>query len=147
MPAGDLLTANSQFEIRTTLFGTGNNSVWIAREQIEGIGIVEPKTSDVDLWGQPGAEGNPEYDDVRVISIPTLIVAATPATAISALATLRTAWANSTTDIPLCFRLGGVKMKVTGRPRGGRDDLSRLHMSIIEVLLRFDGLDPTITIL
>jgi hypothetical protein len=140
------LTANSQFEIRSADFGAGTNDLWMDKNRVTGLlGVPAPKSSDVDLWGQAGAEGNPEYAGVRLVTITAKIVSSSQANALSALATLRTAWASSTTDIPLTVQLGGVKYQVTGRPRGFTDDFSEFDISIIHVVLRFDALNPTLS--
>lgn len=141
------LTANSQFEIRSTDFGAGTNDLWMDKQRVTGLlGNPAPKSSDVDLWGQAGAAGNPEYDGVRLVTITAKIVSSSQANALTALNALRTAWASSTTDITLTVQLGGVKYQVSGRPRGFTDDLSQLDLSIVHVLLRFDALNPAVTV-
>jgi hypothetical protein len=137
---------DSQFFIRSTVFGRGTNDLWFDKARVTGLlGVPQPKTSDVDLWGQPGAEGNPEYAGVRLLTITAKIVSASQAAALTAIAALDTAWASSNTDIPLVIQLGGTRYQVSGRPRGFTDDLSEFDIYIIHVLLRFDALNPART--
>lgn len=141
------ITADAQFEIRSTVLGAGSGSVWIDSNHVEGFGIPAPKSSDVDLWGAPGAAGNPEYDDVRVISIPIKIVASSAAGAITVLQTVWSAWASSPTNISLKVRLGGATFTVSGRPRGAtNDDLSMIAQGIITLQLHFVALNPAVTV-
>lgn len=140
-------TLDSQFFIRSVVFGRGVNDLYFDKKRVTGLlGLAPPKSSDVDLWGQAGAEGNPEYEGPKVITITASIISASQSAALTALASLRTAWASSNADIPLVVQFGGVKHQVYGRPRGFPEDLADYDLSIVHVLLRFDALNPAITI-
>lgn len=141
------MTASAQFEIRSTVFGAGTGGVWISPSHIEGLGIPEPKSNDVSLYGSAGAEGNPEYASVRVIKIPITIKSTSEDDALTLLQNVWSAWRASSTDITLGIRLGTTTFTFTGRPRGSTDpDLEGIAAGLIELALRFDALDPAATV-
>lgn len=149
MSAGDLITKDWQFEIRTTLFGCRQGGFSMSPELPQGLGNPEPVSSDTTLYGQPGSVGAPEYDGLRAITFEVVTVADTAAAALNAIAAVNTAWASSPVDIALVMRLPGAsfgKFKVMGRPRGTRPT-GRTISGKLTTMLRFDALSPTITYL
>lgn len=144
MPAGDLVVADHQFELRTTLTGFGTPYL-IAYESIAGIGNPAPKVNDADLGHDKGAYLGRDYPAVRVITIP-YVLRGTAAAVGANFKALCTAWASSETDLPLHGRLPGFgKFTVTGRPRGLLDDLSQANRGVIRALATFVAGDPTVT--
>lgn len=150
MPDGDLLTLDYQWQLVDTLFGRGAGDTWLQQmgQSIEGLGAPDVKTQDVPYAGRDGSAGNPDFNDVRLITIPAMIRSATPEDATTAFAALQSAWAPVAADVDLTFQLPGpVKPEVHGRPRGFTEDFSLVYRGVIKVLLRFDCLDPTLTYL
>lgn len=146
MPAGDLVVADYQLEIRTTLMGDGTNyALGPYGQTIKGLGVPTPKTADVELYHDGGAYGSPDYMGIRIISVP-FELGGTPAQVGGWVKDLNTAWAPSTTDIPLYMQLPGFgKFYVNGRPRGFDADLTNLQFGIVTGEAYFTALDPTIT--
>lgn len=147
MPAGDLVVADWTIELRSTLMGDGTNYELgpSGEERIVGLGVPVPKTADVDLLHDDGAYGSPDYQGVRVISIPFLL-RGTPAQAMGYLKDLHTVWAPSTTDLPLYIQLPGFgKFYVNGRPRGLLENTRWAHFGEVTAEATFVALDPTIT--
>ena len=143
MPAGDLVVADYQFELRTTLMGEGSNYLIVGAPT--GFGVPAVKSADVELHHDDGSYGSPDYHGVRVITIPLEMTASTASTAMQYFDALVTAWAPSTTDIPLYFRLPyWGKKYVNGRPRGLSEDLSKVPYGIVRAIAVFVALDPTI---
>lgn len=146
MPAGDLVTLNWHLEIRALLHGPGTLYM-VDRERgaYKGLGTPAPKANTVPLDQADGAYGAPEYSGTRIITAAFMIKASTPAAAMNALAAANTAWASSTSDIPLYLKLAGWgKFHVNGRPRGLDEDISRAELGIIPILCSFEALTPTI---
>lgn len=144
MPAGDLLVADYQAELRATLTGAG--TVYeIDEDGISGLGVPGAKTADVDLGHSAGAYLGRDYTGMRVITIPYLVHADTAALAWSQFQTLSTVWASSETDVPLHLRLpGAVRLSCNGRPRGLADDLSLLGVGVVRALATFACGSPTL---
>lgn len=145
MPAGDLITADYQIELRSTLMGAG--TVYRLRG-FSGLGEPPVRARDVELFGQDGSVAAPDYRGPRVIIVELAIRGSSTAAAFTALDTLETAWAPSTTDIPLFWQLPGMgKVSVNGRPRGLEVELddSALFAGVIFCVGEFHALDPTIT--
>lgn len=148
MSNGDLITLDYQFQLHNTLYGRGQNGVYLDNKTIEGFGIPDAKTQDVNFTGRDGSYGNPDYVSVRQITIPAMVKATTEATAMTSLKALSLIWVPQTADTDLAFKLPGWgKFYVNGRPRGAKFDLALERRGVIRVLLRFDALDPTITYL
>lgn len=142
MPAGDLVVADYQFELRLLLMGYGT-SYEIGPGPISGFGQPRYKTADVEMMHADGSYGAADYKGSRTIRIPIDIVRSTAALAVTAFDALVTAWAPSATDIPLYFRLPyWGKKYVNGRPRGLTDDFSQLEFGVIRALATFEALDP-----
>lgn len=146
MPAGDLVVADWQVEVRALLTGAGT-SYPLGEEGIDGLGEPEAKTHDVDLGHAMGAYLGRDYAARRTITIPYLVEGTTPANAGTLFVSLRTAWATSETDIPLHLRLPGFgKLLVNGRPRGLLCDASKQKHSLIRAFATFVCGDPTMTV-
>lgn len=145
MAAGDLVVADYTLEIRLTLMGEGTNyALGPYGQPIAGLGVPQPKTADVELWHEDGAYGSPDYLSPRVISIP-FELGGTPSQVGGWVKDMNTAWAVSTTDIPLYMQLPGFgKFYVNGRPRGFDADLTNLQFGIVTGDAIFVALDPTI---
>lgn len=145
MPAGDLVVADFTYEIRTTLFGEGTN-YGVDDANIDGLGIPPTKTADVELWGDDGSYGSPDYLGVRIILIP-LIFEGTPSQVGGWLKTWQTTtWAPAASDVPLYMQLPGFgKFYVNGRPRGLDADITNLPYGRVTAEATFVALDPTIT--
>jgi hypothetical protein len=150
MANGDLLNGDFEFQLHNTLYGRGNGGVYLQsnKNAVDGIGIPTPKTQDVKYWGRDGSYGNPDYNDVRIITITGFVRDKTGsvATAVTNYKNLLSAWAPINADTDLAFQLGGaLKFYVNGRPRGITTDMTNIRAAVIWVLLRFDCLNPTIT--
>lgn len=147
MAAGDLLSADWQLELRTSLFGAGqtwDNSTggWT------GLGGTATKTQDVSLDQTDGEIAGTDRRGPRLLTFPLETGGSSPATAMADLSDLLDAWAPSTTDVELHLRLPGWgHFMVAGRPRGAAEDLSLVHAGIVKVLATFYCPDPTITYL
>lgn len=148
MPDGNLITQNYQFQLHNTLYGCGSNGVSIEYgKTIEGLGVPDAKTADVDYARAAGVYANPDYLPIRLITIP-VIMKGTETAVMTNLKALSLAWIPLTTDTDLAFKLPGWNLfEVHGRPRGAKFDLSLERSGAIRVLLRFDCPDPTITYL
>lgn len=147
MPAGDLVVSDYQFEIRTTLFGFGTDTNLDADGGlgIRGLGVPDIKTADTPYLHADGSFAGEDYLASRVLSIAFKIVKPTETAAWAALAAASTAWAPSTTDIPLWFQVPGFgKRYVNGRPRGLVENPSLARRGIIPILCTFFCPDPTI---
>ncbi|MEJ7763888.1 MAG: hypothetical protein WKF86_00165 [Acidimicrobiales bacterium] len=146
MPAGDLVIADNQLELRTVLSGFGT-SFPIAFENLSGLGVPEAKTSDIEFGHAPGAYLGRDYSEVRIITVP-YVLRGTPLSVGANFRTLCVMWAVSETNLPLHARLPGLgKFTVTGRPRGLVDDLTQLNIGVVRALATFVCGDPTITFL
>lgn len=146
---GDLLTANYQFQLHETLYGTGSNGVRIENHQpIEGLGVPDAKSQDVEYAGRDGSYGNPDYLSVRMITIPIVMKSASASTTMTNFKGLTQSWVPLTADTDLAFQLPGWgKFYINGRPRGAKADLTLVNRAVVRVLLRFDCPNPAITYL
>ena len=146
MPAGDLVIRDYQFEVRATLFGFGTDmNLDGPRMGLRGFGLPDIKSTDTPYAHADGSFAGDDFLASRVLSLPFKIVKANESDAFAALATANTAWAPSSTDIPLYFRLPSWGKKyVNGRPRGLVEDLSDVRRGVISILCTFICPDPTI---
>ncbi len=145
MANGDMLAADYEFQLHNTLYGRENNGVSIQYgEQVEGVDVPEPKTQDVPFSHSAGVYANPDYADIRVITIPAICRNGSAATVMANYKLLVAAWAPVTADTDLGIQLPGMKFYVLGRPRGAKADLSQMNLGVVRVLLRFDCPDPTL---
>lgn len=145
MPAGSLIAADYQLELRATLMGDGTNYPLRSDRTIDGLGVPNAKTADVELDQADGSYGSPDYLGVRVLLIP-FVFEGTPSQVGGWIKDMHTVWAPSTTDIPLYMQLPGFgKFHVNGRPRGFDADIQRIQFGIATAEATFVALDPTIT--
>lgn len=145
MPAGALVVADFQLELRLLLMGAGTEYE-IGPGAITGLGQTPVKSADVELDHADGSYGSPDYSGARTLTIPLLVHGDDPADCMDNFSTLLAAWVPSTSDIPLYIQLPGWgKFYVNGRPRGLDDDMSRLKSSEIAALATFVALNPAIT--
>jgi hypothetical protein len=115
--AGELITADGQFELRALLFGEG--TIYTNRPgSPKGLG-VGVKTNDVQLGHADGVYTGPEYRAARLLSWDIQIVAPTGEAAFTAAAALLEAFSPSSTDLELWGQLPGFGLFwFLGRPRG-----------------------------
>lgn len=146
MPAGDLLSAPYQVEIRGALTGQGTDFL-IEEGGIVGLGAPPPKTNDTDLGHDAGAYLGRDFTSVRILTIPYVISGEDADEAGALFFTLTELWEASETDIELHLQVPGFgHVTATGRPRGLADDLSLLHAGVARGLATFVCGNPTLTI-
>ena len=145
MAAGDLVVADFTWEIRTTLFGVGTN-YQVSLHNIDGLGVPQTKTADVELDQANGSYGSPDYQGVRVIIFPLIFKGTASAVGGYAKTWQTTLWTPASADEPLYGQLPGFgKFHVNGRPRGIDFDITRIKSGLITAEATFVCLDPTIT--
>lgn len=148
MPAGDLISADYQAELNGLLMGTGTE-IQFGEGAIGGLGVPQVKTSDSPYDGQDGSAGAPDFLDVRVVTLPLLVVPASrdPGDAGLLWTGIELAWAPARdgVNVELHFQLPGWgHLFLIGRARGATLDASDLKSGVLEALCRFDALDPTL---
>lgn len=145
MPAGDLLVADHQIEIRGTLTGAG--TPWLlAFEGVGGLGVPQAKTHDTDLAHAAGAYFGRDFGGVRILTVPYIMRGTTAATG-AAFLNLNALWAPSEVDLPLHVRLAGLgHLSFVGRPRGLAEDLSQLNRGVARALATFACSSPAYTV-
>lgn len=146
MPAGDLITAEWQVEIRGLL--TGSGTVYrLGRQRISGLGRPPVKTSDVELDGQWGSyAARDDQFGPRILIVDYVINEPTLADAMTSFDTLKTAW-TAGGDVELHFQLPGWGHRyVIGRTRGLEEDFAdpRVLSGVLPVIAEFHALDPVI---
>jgi hypothetical protein len=144
MPAGDLIEADDQLELRGVLMGAGTDWI-ITPPGVQGLGITV-KSQDVDREHAAGVYSGRDYAGPRVLTFPMATTQDTAAEAGEAYVDLLEVWAGSETDLELHLRLPGFgHMSFLGRPRGLVENLNGLHGGAVEVLATFFCGTPTIT--
>lgn len=146
MAAGDLVVADYQVELRTTLTGA-RTPFQIGPDGITGLGEPPVKSgSDSSLGHADGSYQGRHYTEPRVITV-DYSIKGTPAQAGARLKLLKTMWAKSeATALPLHLRLPGLgKMVVTGRPTALVEDTTLLKFGFVRALATFECGDPAIT--
>ncbi len=146
---GDMLTADYQFQLVETLYGTGNGGVRLdVATPIDGLGVPDAKTQDVVFNSKDGSYANPDYLTVRLLSIPVILRGTSPSAVMTSFKALTLAWVPVSADVALAFQLPGWgKFYVNGRPRGIKTDLKLMNRSAVRAILRFDCPNPAITYL
>lgn len=150
MPAGDLLAADYQVEIRGLLTGDGTDYD-LGERGIEGLDELPVDDSgDVPLDEEDGAHLGQDHTGPRTVTVDYLITVPGDPAGAGALyfEDLRPAWAKSTsTDLELHLQLPGFgHLMFTGRPRGLLADLTRQKHGLIRAFATFHCGDPTITV-
>ena len=147
MPAGDLVVANGQIELRTTLMGPSSDF----DIDYERMGSYTPlgdqayKNADVNLAHDDGSYAGQDFKGPLSFTFP-LYFQGTQSQAGSAILTMRTTWAPSTSDLPLYHQIPGVgKFYVNGRPRGCNVDARDIEFGRVRFICLFVATDPTIT--
>lgn len=144
MPAGDLLTANYQLELRGVLMGYGTD-YQIGEGGIVGLGLPAVKVRQVSLDAGDGSYAATDLLTARIISVPILVLGSDDADAMALFDALNTAWAPGD-DVELHGQLPSWgHWSVVGRPRPVDSDLSELPQGVIEAQYEFHALEPTIT--
>lgn len=142
MPAGDLITADWQAELRGALTGFGTS--YAIGTAIGGLDVPEAKGLDTDLGHAPGAYSGRDYTGVRIITIP-YILKGTPAAVGDSFWTLSGIWAASETNMTLHLRVPGYgQIMVNGRPRALTASFEFLNVGHIAALASFFCGDPTL---
>jgi hypothetical protein len=145
MPAGDLVTGPWQFELNALLLGDGTPYDIDRRGGVRGLvgsSIDMPETRYAHADGSFLADAT---EGPRTATFSIEIAGTDEDDAGTKYIALRTAWAKSSTDLPLYFNLPGWgKRYVNGRPVGLTEDLSTADFGLIPVLASFRISDPTI---
>src|SRR5438552_18049916 len=110
MPAGDMLAADYQWQIGSTLYGAGSNSLhWQYGKTVEGLGVPDAKTHDV-VWNlKDGSYANPDYTSMRLVTIPSMVRSTSATAAVAAFKAIRLVWVPQAADVALAFQLPGYK--------------------------------------
>lgn len=147
MPAGDLVTDDYQIELRTTLMGYDSDFP-IDHDRAGSytpLGDQAYKNQDVNLVHDDGAYAGQDFKGPLTFTFP-LYFQGTQSQAGTAIQTMRTTWAPSTSDLPLYHQIPGVgKFYVNGRPRGCNVDARGLEFGRVLFICMFVATDPTIT--
>lgn len=146
MPAGDLVVADYQVELRTTLSGAGT-AFALGPEGISGLGEPATKPQDSRLDHANGSYLGRDYYEPRVITVDYSLKTTTTTHAGALLVSLKTMWARSeATNLTLVLRLPGFgRVSVVGRPRGLVEDTRLIKHGYVRALATFYCGDPTIT--
>ena len=147
MAAGDLVVADWQYELRTTLMGDGSDFPIdrARRSSFTPLGSVSVKSRDVDLVSGEGMYAGTDRLGSRTFTLP-LFYEGTTANCGLAIQTMETAWAASATDIVFYGRIPGVgKFHISGRPRNLTVDFADMDFGVIRFLGVFVAPDPTYT--
>lgn len=135
---------NATVTLRGLTVGVGTSYV-IDEPGISGLGVPPTKTADTVLDQRDGSSGAPDWLDVRVLTIPLIILGTDQDDAFNLLAALNTAWlpTNDGVDLDLALTLPGWgDVVLVGRPRGVDVDATAAGDGTILALCRFDGLQP-----
>lgn len=114
------VSADYQAELRGLLMGSGTvYGIGPRPASIEGLGLMQPKTNDLEYAHKDGSFAGQDKRGIRVVTVPIIIRQTTAANAMNSVNTLKTAWDVATIDIALTFQLPGWGVfHVNGRPRG-----------------------------
>jgi hypothetical protein len=143
VPAGDLITADWQVELRGTLTGAGTPFM-LEPPGLTGLGVPNPKTNDVDRMFADGMHMGRDYAGVRVVNV-AYTITATAAEAGELLLELDGLWAVDNDDVELHARIPGFgHIVLEGRPRGLLEDARGLGAGIARALATFWCGNPAI---
>lgn len=126
------------FTLDGTALGAGTPFI-IGEAGIGGLGVPQPKTTDVELGHAGGVHFGVDYPSTRVITIPFVLVADTTDEVLADFAALCDLWAVSSVDADLVI----FGTTYTGRTRGLTEDLSKLRAGVIEALGTFYANPPS----
>ena len=144
MPAGDLLDGDYQAELAGKLFKSGGTLSLVA-PFVEGLGVPDVKSYDVDLEGQDGFYANTDRKGARLVTL-HILIRSTAAGAWTALEGLQTTF-DAAGDTELWFQMPtGRQFSLIGRPRGLDADLTNIEFGVIKCEGHFYCADPTITV-
>lgn len=146
MAAGDLITADWQWELDGLLFGPGTD-ITIRRNvrgSLAGLGALRPDNQDVDLAHADGVFAGTDHKPLRLITWALQIVKDTEAAAINRAFEVAAVF-DATSDKELHGQLPGKgRIYLTGRPNGAEMDLRQTVLGIVELFAEFRATDPTI---
>lgn len=132
-----------QGSLNGVTFGAGTNYRF-EPANVSGIGEPSPKTNDVDLRHGDGAYADTDRKNVRIITIPFVVLGTSPSNAMDNFETLAAAWVPGG-NVTLELYLPGKHFTCSGRPRGLIEDLRRLKASVVDCIGTFVALNPTMT--
>lgn len=146
MPAGDLISLDRQIELETTLMGTGTDFIIDGDAgAVSGLFAYLTKMAETEYAHADGSFVGDVHEAARDVTAALLATGTTAALAGTALATMRSVWAKSSTDQQLWFQVDGIgKGYVVGRAQGLTPDESWFGTDTIPLLARFRITDPTI---
>lgn len=147
MAAGDLINADYQAELRTTLMGPTSNYPITG---IAGISVADIVKYDLPKLLADGVFQGSHFYASRVVTLTMNVVGTTEANLQSRMDTLETAWAKSTSDIYFVLRLPTWgKKRLAGRPiRFDRPEFTPEQVAaktVRGVRAQFEAGDPTWT--
>lgn len=146
MPAGDLISADWQAELRTTLMG---NSTF----PIVSVDISPPTLISHDLPKllDDGEFQGSQYEGAQYVTLTMNVTGSSESNLISNLDTLKTAWAKASSDLTFVIRLPSWgKRSIQGRPAHALDVPQIESQQLTALLIRgvraqFKAGDPTWT--
>lgn len=147
MPAGDLVVADFQVELRTTLTGDGTPYA-LGPDGISGLGEPGIKSgTDTNLDHADGSYLGRDFTEDRIITVDYSLKNTSTAHAGELLVDLKTMWAKSeATDLELWLQLPGIgKFGVVGRPRGLMEDTRLIKHGYVRALATFFCGAPAMT--
>ena len=140
------ISADWQFEIRSTTFGAGTASLWVTDTQglVDGVTV---RSSDVLALGRAGAIGNVDDADVRSIDIEFMVRSGTATACLQAFDDVVEAFRPSSSETTLDIRYPGAPettVRFYGRPRGVRaGSVGESARGLLRGgVARFEALDP-----
>jgi hypothetical protein len=147
MPIGDLITTDTQVELRGLLLGDGTD--YPITGPIEGLGNLDLRSVDLDRPLDHGAFAGRQFYGKRSLRIPYAILGDDPDDAMAKLEVLGAACRvviptlDEADVIGIVFRIGGRRLTAFGKP--GRNAVDVLHLpkgSTIRGILEFVATDP-----
>ena len=149
MPAGDLITADYQVELRGLLMGDGTDyAMDVEAGAVRGFYDAEGAHAETEYLHAAGSFVGEVREAARTVSVALVVGGPTPEVCATALSRLRAAWAPvGTAAEQLHVRIPGLgKRYVVGWPLGIVADVSYLASMEVPVLCSFRASDPTIRV-
>lgn len=147
MAAGDLITVDTQVELRELLMGAETS--YPITGPIDGLGDLEVRTTDLARPLDHGRFTGRSFYGSRVIRIPFAILGDTPSDAMAKLEDLGGAWRvpipelDGGLEVPLVFRIGERRLTAIGKPSRVHVDATHLPKGrTITGLAEFIATDP-----